>query len=80
MPARFFGVSTATGDSQRRAPSTARGAERFDAGPILLARDYSTKPGKNGMKLPWRATKLRRAAGRCQSRLRLSTFGMARRS
>jgi hypothetical protein len=68
MPARFFGVSTATGDSQRRAPSTAWGAERFDAGLTLLASGYSTKSGKNGVKWPWRAMKLRRADGRYQSR------------
>ena len=71
MPARLFGVSSVTGDSQRRAPSTAWGVQRFDAGLNLLASGYSTKSGKNGVKWPWSATKLRRADGRYQSRLRL---------
>jgi len=60
MPARFSRASTATGDSQRRAPSTIRRAPKSNACLNPLASDCSTNSGANGAKWLWRTTGLRR--------------------
>jgi hypothetical protein len=67
MPARLFRASTATGDSQRHAPSTIWRAQTSNTGRSLSARDYSTNSGANGVKWLWRTTELR-GDGRGESR------------